>query len=137
MLGKLFRRRKRRRTKGEELVDRATSLASRPVRNRLVKWEENEDGHVVLHVPVRAMRRARGGKGSRLFPAPETRDVVLDEIGSGVWRRADGEHTTEDLLAWMRERWQFSWKEAELGLTSYLRTLAKRGFILILKPDTP
>ena len=107
-------------------VDRQASLAARPVRHRLVKWEETAEG-VVLHVPLKKM----GGRKSMLFPAPASKDIALDEIGGEVWKRCDGEHTTADLLAWMRQRWQFSYKEAEMGLTNYLRVLAKRGVLML------
>ena len=107
-------------------IDRQTSLAARPVRSRLVKWEETADG-VVLHLAL----QEPGRRTSLLFPAPPSKDIALDEIGGEVWKRCDGDHTTADLLAWMRQRWQFSYKEAEMGLTNYLRLLAKRGVLLI------
>jgi len=119
-------------SKKAEAVDRATSLATRPVRNRLVKWETTEEG-AVLHVPLKKMGRAKGFAAFR--PAPESKDIVLDEIGGGLWARCDGEHTTADLLGWMRDRWQFSYREAEQGLTHYLRTLAKRGLVAFALPE--
>ncbi len=119
----------KRRKASEPEVDRRTSLAARPVRHRLVKWEETDEG-VVLHVPL---RKLAGGKRG-FFAGPESKDIVLDEIGAGIWKRCDGEHTTADLLAWLRERWQWSWKEAELGLTNYLKTLGKRGVVIVAPP---
>lgn len=123
-----------RRRRDADKVDRAASLASRPVRNRLIEWQETPDGIITLHVPLRQMRQSQGKFFARLFPPAAVRRVTLDEIGSEIWRRCDGEHSATDLLDWMRQRWQFSYKEAEIGMTGYLRTLAQRSLIVFVGP---
>ncbi len=117
----------------EPEVDRGAALATRPVRNRAIKWEQGEEGEepVKLQVPLRGPT----GKRSRLLPMPESKTIELDAIGSDLWRRADGEHTTEDLIAWMHDRYQFAWKEAEMGVTNYLRELARRRLVILVGPD--
>ncbi len=112
-----------------EPLDRTRSLASRPVRNRHVQWEDDpETGGVRLRVPT----RQPGGKEPLVFKGPAERRIELDEIGAEIWRRCDGDHTTEALLAWMRDRWHWSYKEAEMGLTTYLKTLARKGLVLFI-----
>ena len=116
-------------------LDRRASLATRPVRNTRVKWADKPEG-ILLTITVRSP--TQGTMFSKLFPMPATREVQLDEMGSEVWRLCDGEHTTADLLEWMRTRYQFSYKEAELGITKYLKELVKRNLVVLvgLKEET-
>jgi hypothetical protein len=102
------------------------TLEARPVRSRLVQWDDTPEG-VVLHVPL----RAPGGRRPILWAGPARKTIALDEIGSGIWRLCDGEHTLADLLLWMRRRWQFSYKEAEMGVTNYLKALMERGVLVM------
>jgi hypothetical protein len=112
--------------KAEQPPGPRVTLEARPVRSRLVKWDDTAEG-VVLHVPL----QPPGGRRPLLFAAPLSKTITLDEIGSDIWRQCDGEHTLGDLLAHMRQRWQFSYKEAEMGLTNYLKTLAARGVVVV------
>jgi len=115
-------------------IDRRTSLAARLVRNTRVQWADKPEG-IVLTITVRSPTQS--AMFSKLFPMPAMREVQLDEIGSEIWRLCDGEHSTADLLDWMRTRYQFSYKEAELGITKYLKELVKRNLVVIvgLKED--
>ena len=115
-------------------MDRRTSLASRPVRNTMVQWTDKPEG-IVLTITVRSPTQST--MFSKLFPTPARREVQLDEIGSEIWRLCDGEHSTADLLDWVRTRYQFSYKEAELGITKYLKELVRRNLVVIvgLKED--
>lgn len=72
-------------------------LCSVPLRNRAVDESRQADGTLRL-----TLRGKRGWKWLLLrliFVVPRARHVVLDEIGEMVWRRCDGTHTVEEVLA--------------------------------------
>jgi hypothetical protein len=118
-------------------------LSAVPFRNPLIEWELREpaDGaggapEMVLRVP----RRQDGWRRllNRLFEGPPYRQVVLDELGTDVWRMCDGETSVEALIRSLANRHKLERREVELSLTIYLQTLAKRGFIgLRLEGDGP
>jgi len=75
-----------------------------------------------------------GGLLARVFYVPKSRKIVLDELGTFVWERCDGQTTVRDLIGIFAERYKLGRREAEVSLTEYLRTLAKRGLIGIAVP---
>ena len=109
---------------------RAELLAAVPVRNPLLEWRVDEEPGspvVVLLVPRRG--DGIGRLLNRLFDAPEHRQVVLDELGTQVWRLCDGTTTVDGIVRALMERHRLQRREAEVSLTTYLETLARRGFI--------
>lgn len=106
---------------------RAQALNSRPIRNGVVMWEKNEAGEIEISVPRSQTRLARI-IGS-IFPAPDQRAMVLDEIGTYIWELCDGTLTVEGLVSKLRERYKLNRRETEASVTQYLKTLAERGLI--------
>jgi hypothetical protein len=114
------RRRQPRLTKGEV-------LAALPLRNPVVEWELNEHAEVVLKVP---RRQDRVGKLlSRIFSAPEHKQIVLDEVGSDVWQLCTGENSVDAIVRTLSKKYRLNRREVELSLTKYLQQLARRGLI--------
>ncbi len=111
---------------------REQSLTSRPTRHPQIDWRDADDGTVALRLPA-SERGIRGALGT-LLAAPPNRTIALDEIGSEIWRRCDGKKTVRDLIRFMMERYQFARKEADASVTTYLRTLGKRGLIAFEMP---
>ena len=113
-------------------ISRDHALAIKPMHNPNLKWRHNEEGYVVATLPRRAGWR---GKLITFFLAvPEERPVVLDEVGTFVWKMCDSEHTVDDIVEALRKEYNLTRREIEVSLNEYLRMLAKRGMILIAVP---
>lgn len=101
-------------------------LALRPMRNPDLAWAE-EDGQIVLTI-----HRVQSWKTrllNLLFPLPAQHRVVLDRIGSDVWRLADGDHTVEHIARDLATRYQLEVREAEMSLQQFFKELGRRGYI--------
>jgi hypothetical protein len=109
-------------------------LGAVPVRNRLLEWTEEPEG-VVLRVPLR--REGFFRWINRIMPAPEHRKVVLDEIGSDVWRMCDGETPVEGIIRALAKKYQLNRREVELSLSLYLKQLARRGYLGLVAAEPP
>jgi len=121
LLAKLGRR------KGGPQLTRRQSLEAIPLRNPNLNWRDNDAGEVVVTLSRR--KGLRGRVVSLLFYVPIQRDLTLDEVGSRVWRLCDGEHTVEQVVAEVARAYKLSQREAEVGVTEYLRLLGQRGMM--------
>jgi len=126
----------RKRRKDPEL-DREQSLSAKPFLDRRVKVERADDGTVILQVPRRSTAMMR--TVSRFFRVPPYRQVALDELGTFVIELCDGTHTVRDMIDKFAERFKLNRREAEVSLSSFLRTLAGRSIVglLIEEADRP
>jgi len=114
-------------------LSREESLASIPVRNELLEFEEDEEGIVSVKIPrkdtwwVKVM--------SKIMYVPSSKVVSLDEVGSYVWRMCDGQTTVKELIEDFREKFKLSRKEAEISVVAFLRMLAQKGMIGLAVPS--
>ena len=60
---------------------------------------------------------------------PKSRVVALDEVGSFVWERCDGQNTVNSIVNALCSKYKLTRKEAEMSLLAYFRQLGKRGII--------
>jgi hypothetical protein len=108
-------------------------LAVCPVRNPALEWVE-EDEQVVLHI-----KRVNNWK-TRLITiftqVPESRRVVLDPIGTHVWRMLDGQTTFEAIAKSLAKEFKLMPREAELSLQQFFKELGRRGYVMFMK-STP
>ena len=110
---------------------------SKPVRNDQIEWEENKDKEVVV-----TLRRSDSWKIrilSKMFWVPEKRTIVLDEIGSEVWRMCDGRTNVRAMIKRLGDTHQLNAKESEISLLAYLKQLGQKrimGFV-VDKEDVP
>ena len=132
MLPKLPKKPKKR------VLDRATArrefMALKPLRNPRLKWDEVE-GRIVLRVPRPDSWQVK--LVNIFFPVPEERKVVLDPIGSDVWRVCDGETSIADVMKVLQREYKLGAKEAELSLQQFFKDLGKRGYIGFAVPVKP
>ncbi len=114
-------------------ITRHQALAIKPLRNPNLEWQYNEEGYVV------AMLTRRGGATGKLInffiAVPEERPVVLDEVGTFVWKMCNGEHSIEQIGEALSDEYKLTRREVEVSLNEYLRMLAKRGMILVAVPQ--
>ncbi len=110
-------------------LSRTESLQARPVLNRLVRVEHNEEGRAVLHVPRR--RTAMVRLVSKVFGMEPYRQIVLDELGTFVIERCDGEHTVQQIVDKLAERFTLTDRESEASTLEFVRTLARRSIVAL------
>jgi hypothetical protein len=108
-------------------LDRQDSLSAKPVLNRLVKLERAEDGNIILQVPRRDTAMAR--TVARVFGIPPYKRVALDELGTFVIELCDGQHTVREMVDKFSKRFKLNRREAEVSLSTFLRTLGRRSII--------
>ncbi len=110
----------------DRMAARRQFLALQPQRNPKIEWQEHE-GRAVLTIP-----RGQDWKTKLLnifFPLPESRDVILDGIGSEVWRMSDGQMTIGDMTGRLAQKYKLGSREAELSLQQFFKDLGRRGYI--------
>jgi hypothetical protein len=103
-------------------------LLLKPIRNPGLEWVEEEERVVLtIHHETQTGWKARV---IGLFVAmPKDRRVVLDAIGSDVWRLTDGENTLGSIAKKLAKKYKLSPREAELSLQQFFKELGKRGYI--------
>lgn len=109
---------------------KAEVLRARPLRNPAVTWGHDDKGDMVIHIPLE--RRRWTSRFSKFLPFPETRHILLDDVGADVWEKCDGEHTIEAIRRFLTATYQLNPKEAEASLIAHLQQLAKRKLIVTL-----
>lgn len=115
------------RRQAKAALTREEALAARPLRNPAITWEEQDNGRVLLIVPLEQKAWLRLLR--LLVRIPTEKKVELDELGSDVWRWSDGEATVDDLVARLSQKHKLHRREAETSLTQFLQTLAQRRFM--------
>ena len=103
-------------------------LKSRPVRNTLVKWDEQPETNLIsLTVPQKSVLWVR--IVSKVFMLPRSRVIALDDVGSFVWKLCDGYNTIDTIIRALCNKYKLTRKEVEESLLAYFRMLGKRGII--------
>ncbi len=111
-------------------------LRSRPVRNPALTWGPDNQGDMVINVPLE--KKPWVARLGRMMPTPEVRHIILDDIGADVWELCDGETSVEAIRRRIAEKYQLNHKEAEASLVEHLRQLAKRRLIVaVAGPEDP
>ena len=113
-------------------ISRHDAMQIMPIRNPSLEWELNEDGNAVISLPRR--QDLKGRILTFFFSIPESRPVVLDEVGSFVWQRCDGEHNMHELVTSLRKEYRLNPKEVQVSLLEYMKMLGARGMIAVAVP---
>ena len=102
-------------------------LASVPRLNPTVRWDHLDSGEIMATY----RQEVRGMKGlfMRLFAAPETAQIVLDDAGTRVVDAIDGTRTVGELIALVADEFRVSRKEAEVSLLKYMEMLGRRRLV--------
>ena len=105
-------------------------LAAIPRQNAAAQVDERPDGTVRVTVQLR--------KPAWLIPpiswvikSSFQKSVVLDDIGTRIWRWCDGRHTVEAVVEEFARTYAFTFHEARASVTGFLKSLVQRGVIAI------
>lgn len=112
-------------------------LKSKPARNEALTWEMNDSDEVTITVERRDDWKAR--ILSKVFWIPNTRTLLLDQIGAQVWGMCDGKTSVSAMIRKLSDEHKLNLKEAEVSLLTYLKSLGKKHLIgfLVDKADLP
>ncbi len=69
------------------------------------------------------------------IPMRNEREVILDRIGTQIWRLCDGSSTVEEVIDAFGERHALTFHEARASVTGYLKGLIQRGVLAIVVDD--
>lgn len=121
--------------KKQPKISREAMFNSKPTRNDRLEWKTNKDDEVTI-----TLKRADTTKVkilSKIFWVPEKRTLVLDEIGSQVWKMCNGRTSVASMIKQLCETHKLNAKEAEISLLTYLRTLGRKNLLgfLVEKSD--
>lgn len=117
----------------KEGLSREQAFEARPMRNPELKWRVNDEDCVEVVIPRRSDRLGR--VMGFVFAVPETKPVILDDVGTFVWGLCDAKHTVADLVQALCDEYNLTEREVEVSLTEYLRILGKRGMVGFAVPE--
>lgn len=120
-------------------LSREESLSAKPVRNPRIEWEmvegpSGDEARLTVPPPKSAwmpVLKLAGGVSAK------ERRIQLDELGTFVWTRCDGERTVQDLADDLAEKYRLSYRESVVSLTTYLRQLGRRGLVAFAVETKP
>jgi hypothetical protein len=113
-------------------MTREDSLAAVPIVNPTVKAARSASGLITLHVPRREDNLGRILITVFRVSPDVTKKVQLDEMGSFVWELCDGKNDVRAMVERLRERYHLEWKEAEVSLAAFMRSLMKKRLVALM-----
>jgi hypothetical protein len=124
---KLFPRKKRR----PASLSRQEALQCIPVQNSsAIHSTELESGEIRLEypLPISPFFRSIYKRFQNNADLP-TKKLQLDEMGSAVWMRINGEDSAQTIVSYFADHYGITLHEAEISVTTFLAELGKRGLI--------
>ncbi len=124
----LFARKKR-----KSAVDMEQFLRAVPLIPPSVEIVRTRDGLIQAESPVPRPRSVIAPI-KWFLPAVTYRRIELDEMGTKVFDLCDGERTIERIIEIFAAAHKFTFREAQVSVTSFLQMLTSRGLAVILAP---
>ena len=109
-------------------------LEARPVRNAAACVTDTSEEAITIRVK-RASPWYMAPPVSWIVPMRSERELVLDRMGTRIWRLCDGERTVETIVERFAEQHGLSFHEARVAVTNYLKLLVQRGALAIAVRD--
>ena len=97
-------------------------------------WSADETGIVTLEIENKGVMNTIAQK---LFRKPRISYVHLDETGSFLWPRIDGERTVYELAPAVKERFGEAAEPLYPRIAKYFQVLASYGFVTLREMDDP
>jgi hypothetical protein len=109
-------------------------LGLTPVHNAAARVERTEEG---LAVTVRNERPwFLVPPVSWVLRLPDSKRVILDELGESVWEKCDGNRRAETIIEIFAREHELTFHEARVMVGQYLGSLAKRGVLAVVSERT-
>lgn len=124
--------------KKKPAISRDQALLCIPEKNSLAKEDALESGDLILTYP--ATYKPFFSKIQQLIRKDPkktfTRKIQLDSLGVDVWKNIDGQKTVKTLIKDFSDLHRLNYKEAEISVTLFLKSLGEKGLIIIKEPET-
>ena len=111
-------------------------LEARPLPNVAARVEPGEDGALTVHVP-RAPSRLRRAPFSWFIQPRSERAIVLDPLGTRVYKLCDGQRTVEAIVDVFAREHRLTFHESRAAVTGYLKLLLQKGVIAMALRENP
>lgn len=105
-------------------------LAALPVINRAASINRHNDGTAVVTIPVKKPAYLVPPL-SWVLPFSSCRNVRLDRLGLCVLDLCAGHRSLESLISEFARNHKLSFREAQLSVTPFLRSLTQRGVLVV------
>lgn len=102
-----------------------------PVKNAEVHEHPIDGGLVQLSYPL-AIKPWFGRLAEKVGmwdKRPMIKTLELDEMGTFVWRRIDGNNSVRKIAQEFTTYYEVQSREAELSVTAFIKTIGQRGII--------
>ena len=119
------------RKKSRPSLSRQEALQCVPVRNSsIIISTTTESGDIRLEYPLPISSLFRSiHKRFQNNTALPTKKLQLDEMGTAVWMRINGEDSAQTIVSYFADHYGITLHEAEISVTTFLAELGKRGLI--------
>lgn len=124
-------------SKPQPVIPRSEALNMVPVRNGEVEETPLKDGLIELAYPL-AVKPWFGRMADKVGlwdRRPMIKRIELDEMGTFVWERIDGDHSVRDIARAFVDEYEVQPREAELSVTAFIKTIGQRGIIGLKDSD--
>ena len=112
-------------------------LALRPLRNPDIAQEDAEGRVLLIITPPDTRASKILSFFLPLSPEERKKRVVLDPLGSHVWRLCDGKNSIESISKSLQKTFKLGTLEAEHSLRQFFQTLGKRGYVGFVQEKGP
>jgi hypothetical protein len=133
---KLFTRKTQSKAEETPALTRTEALSCTAERAPAVSWELQENGEVRLEYPLalKPFFISLAQRFGKITPQRLTRKIELDSTGAKVWLMLDGDSTVKEIIKQIAAETGLSLQEAEIAVTTFLKTLGKRGLVYLKQP---
>ncbi|MDO8683047.1 MAG: PqqD family protein [Armatimonadota bacterium] len=107
------------------------AMAISPVHNTSITWTKIDGGEILLKIPKRSDRL--GKIIGRIFRIPDYKEILLDEVGAGVWEMCDGKKSIGQIIDETSKMFKLNKRESEVSVTTYIKMLAERRLVGLLQ----
>lgn len=112
-------------------LTKKVALNFRPIKNPEIKEKRLKSGEVLLtyFISVRPWMAKLASRFGQNKGQNFEKKIQLDELGTTVWDMIDGNRSVQQIIEEFSEKYRVHLKEAEVAVTSFIKTLGKRELI--------
>ena len=112
-------------------LTKKAALKYRPIKNPEIKEKRLKSGEVLLtyFISVRPWMARLADRFGQNKGKKFEKKIQLDELGTTVWDMIDGDRSVQQIIEEFSAKYRVHLKEAEVAVTSFIKTLGKRELI--------
>ena len=112
-------------------LTKKAALKYRPIKSPEIKEKRLKSGEVMLtyYISVRPWMTKLAYRFGQKKVQNFEKKIQLDELGTTVWDMIDGNRSVQQIIEEFSAKYRVHLKEAEVAVTSFVKTLGKRELI--------